>query len=162
MWTLYEQYSQSQDKTFILSFNKKRNLLLKSFKSYMNQMLEVDAAACFCSIKSKSLTNAWTHLCEEYAKTGYLSSTREERQLINPTFVFTENANDEYCVFYSSYPLKCYNLVRAFLNFKGFNSKKEHQQSAQIETAILENARSSLFNGERHIINWHRQVPCRF
>ena len=32
MWTLYEKYSQSQDKTFILSFNKKRNLF-KAFKS---------------------------------------------------------------------------------------------------------------------------------
>ena len=143
IWTLYEKYSQSQDKTFLLSFNKNRNLLFNAFKNlYMkSQNSDVDAAASFCPIKSKVFSNAWTHLFEEYAKTGYLSSTREERQLVNPTFVFTENANDKYCIFHSSYPLKCYNLVHAVLNFKDFKSKKEHQQSAQIEKAILENAR---------------------
>ena len=64
-----------------------------------SQNLDIDAAASFCPIKSKIFSNAWTHLFEENAKTGYLSSSREERQLINPTFVFSENANiDKYSI----------------------------------------------------------------
>lgn len=77
---------------------------------------------------------------EEYYEKGYLSPTREKRLQLNPTFVFTESANDEYCVFYSSHPLKCYHLINAYLNFEGFDPENPHQL-VEIEKAIMETAR---------------------